>query len=267
MTARLSINASDDLTFFVSGPTAPVTNVGPWIKNGTEWWVWSATTGAYVPITANSATLGYTASQLAPDPAVYKFWIKLDSSGNPIGIYYWYSGAWVDVYGQLFSLYSTTEQMNQILANGISSYPFRSVINPNAQTLAIQTNFQKVNFSQAVIDPKSCFDNTNLRYVARKAGIYHVECTIQIDNVSGNAANMQIDLRTGISGDYLSLSNLWSAAASTNPPGNRWFPDFSGLIQLAAGDYLEIFAQPLDGTNTGSVTASNGNFCVHLVNS
>lgn len=267
LTARLSIQASDQLTFFVSGPTAPTTNVGPWIKNGTEWWVWSSTSGSYVPITANPATLQYVASQISPDPTVYTFWIKLDSNGNPLGIYYYYSGSWVDVYSQVFSLYSTTEQMLQILQQGISSYPCRVVINPNSQTVSVDTNAHKINFSQAIIDPRSCFDNTNLRYVAQVAGVYHCDANYQIDNGTAVAASLETQIRIVKNGNFDDTSGLFNGTSVGSPPGLRWYPEEAGLIQLGVGDYLEVWMSANDGTNSGNVTISNGDFCVHLVNS
>ena len=267
LVARLSINASGSLTFYVTGPTAPTYNAGPWLKNGTEWWVWNNTTGAYVPITLDPASLQYTASQLAPDHTVYTFWIKLDSNGNPLGIYYWYSGAWTDVYAQLFSLYSTTEQMNQILANGISAYPCRVVINPNSQTVAIDTNAHKINFSQAPIDPRSCFDNTNLRYVAQVAGVYHCDANYQIDNGTATASGLETQIRIVKNGNFDDTNGLFNGTSVASPPGSRWYPSEMGLIQLGVGDYLEVWMSGNDGVNTGNVTISNGNFCVHLVNS
>jgi len=35
--------------FIFIGNTAPTSNVGPWLKNGTQWWVWDPTTKAYAP--------------------------------------------------------------------------------------------------------------------------------------------------------------------------------------------------------------------------
>lgn len=42
---------------FQVGGVQPSSNVGPWLKDGTEWWVWDETTKTYVPITVNPLSL------------------------------------------------------------------------------------------------------------------------------------------------------------------------------------------------------------------
>lgn len=49
--ARLSLESGESIGFFVIGSTAPTSNVGPWLKNGTTWYVWNVATGAYVAAT------------------------------------------------------------------------------------------------------------------------------------------------------------------------------------------------------------------------
>lgn len=272
LTARLSLVAPDQLTFFATGSTAPTSNVGPWIKNGVEWYVWSAATGGYVPITLDPASLQYTASQVAPDPTIYTFWIKLDSTGNPLGIYYYFNNNWIDIYSQVFSLYSTTEQMLQLLSATQTSYPGR-VGQTNSYQIAINTNSQVVPWDTVLFDPRSCFNLTGNQYVAQTGGIYHVDSTVQVDNGYpigsnlGNAAAMEFSYRTAVNGNPTGTNNLWFGNAVNSPAGNRWYPALSGLVYLNAGDTLEIWLSADDDVNTGSLTISNGSFCVHMVNS
>lgn len=50
-TARLSLETQEALTLYVTGSVEPGTNQGPWLKDGTTWYVWDDGTGAYVPQT------------------------------------------------------------------------------------------------------------------------------------------------------------------------------------------------------------------------
>jgi microcystin-dependent protein len=54
MVERLIVRPPNDLSFFVTGSVAPTSDVGPWLKDGLEWWVWDVTLGAYRPMTFSS---------------------------------------------------------------------------------------------------------------------------------------------------------------------------------------------------------------------
>ncbi len=58
--SRLIIQVAQNNGVFVTGSTAPTSNVGPWLKNCEEWFVWSDSLGIYVPITKG----GYNTRQL-----------------------------------------------------------------------------------------------------------------------------------------------------------------------------------------------------------
>lgn len=49
ITARLTIETQTELALFVTGSVAPVTNVGPWLKDGVTWYVWDDGSGSYIP--------------------------------------------------------------------------------------------------------------------------------------------------------------------------------------------------------------------------
>lgn len=44
---RMLVTFSQKFTSFAIGAVAPTSNVGPWLKNCTEWYVWNDTTGQY----------------------------------------------------------------------------------------------------------------------------------------------------------------------------------------------------------------------------
>lgn len=48
--ARIISSTGQQFTTFVVGPNAPTSNVGPWLKNCEEWFVWDDATSSYVPI-------------------------------------------------------------------------------------------------------------------------------------------------------------------------------------------------------------------------
>lgn len=49
MIKRMKILSPTGTNFIFVGDTAPTSNVGPWLKNGTQWWVWDSNTKEYVP--------------------------------------------------------------------------------------------------------------------------------------------------------------------------------------------------------------------------
>lgn len=51
LVSRLALDSQEQLALINAGASAPTSNVGPWLKNGVEWYVWSDIAGAYVPQT------------------------------------------------------------------------------------------------------------------------------------------------------------------------------------------------------------------------
>jgi hypothetical protein len=265
LTARLSLVQQDDLSFFGVGSILPTTNQGPFLLNFQTWYVWDDVTGAYIPLVLASESLGYIAQQTAPDPTKYTFWIQLDSNGNPIAINYYYSGAWVDIYATQFSNYSTTEQINQILSNGTSSYPARAIsANPNF-SIACDSNLHACLFNVDTVDPFSVFDAANSWYVAPVAGVYMVASNLQLDNNGANAATVEFSYRTSINGNPDGNNNIIDGNCVPSPSGNRWYTSLSGLIQLNQNDTVQINLSGTDNVGTGAVTCSNGSFSMYLV--
>lgn len=50
MVERLEIQSPVGTNFFVVGDIEPSSNQGPWLKNGTQWWVFNETIAGYVPL-------------------------------------------------------------------------------------------------------------------------------------------------------------------------------------------------------------------------
>lgn len=97
MVARLQIKSAAGTNFFVTGDVAPSTNVGPWLKNGTKWYVFDQNLGTYVPqdISDSTARL-FTAGDTEPDAPEEddaQIWLRT-SAGRVIAWYFWNGSLW-----------------------------------------------------------------------------------------------------------------------------------------------------------------------------
>lgn len=251
---------------FVTGNTAPTSNVGPWLANGNEWRVWDSGTGTYVPITINQGSLGYFIGNTAPDHTIYQFWIETDAPGSPLALKIYYSGAWVDVYATKFATYSTTTAMNAAIAAGDAA----TLASANAYTDAAVAGIPAQNQHPAVSNATGQTETadgtdyavTGFSYVAPATGWYFVSATAQFDNGTADASNMQILWYPTVNGASAALG---SAAAVASPPGSRWFPTFGCLVQATAGDTISVKFEPFDTVGTGTVTLTSGQMHVFQV--
>lgn len=192
--ARMSLVTAQTFALFVSGSTAPLTNVGPWFNTTTlTWWVWDNGTGAYIP-----------------EPVPYPL-----------------------------------------------NYPARATPNVT-QAVAVDNAKHKLDFTTVVINEGSVYDNANSRYTATVDGVYAVGCNLQVTNDTGDAALMDLQLQVWKNGiDFMTGAGNTSAS----PPGSRWYPNLGyQLIQLSAGDYIEMYLHAQDGTNTGSINVNTNSY-------
>lgn len=254
--ARLYAETTDSISFFASGSIAPTSNVGPWLKNGVEWWIWDDGVGGYIPQPTPQISLKYIAQINPPDPNDYILWIELNGAGKAIALKYYSGGAWKDVYEDKFALYYTSVQTDaaiQAALDARSNYPAKGVTGVYGQLIPTTNTAQKVNLSVAAVNPYPApFDTAQARYIAPVNGFYSVAVSSQFDNVTGAAATMEISLALWKNGAFVgtALSDLDS---TPNPTGGRWSPGFSGLIPLNQGDYIEIWAIANDGVGAGNV--------------
>lgn len=263
-TARLQLVTTNQLSLFVSGSTAPLTNSGPWLKNGITWYVWDVNTGAYIPEVIEFQSLRYIAQQNAPDPNLYTFWIVLDASGNPTGIeYFGPSSMWVDIY----AIQSTALQ-NQIQQLTYISYP-AAVLATNNQILTIDGTSYVIEYGLAVIDPYNLTNGGVYNYTAPVSGDYVASARIQVDNINAQADALEFNIIGCVNG--ANPGTCWGGASVPNPPGSRWYPQFSGMVHMNAGDTFDvrIFGNDQDayngGVDSGTVNLSNGSYNIHLV--
>jgi len=244
LVARLSIESPTTISFFVSGPTAPTSNVGPWLKNGVTWYVWDTPTASYVPQVIESQSLRYIFQNGAPDHNFYTFWGSLNGTGKAQSIQYFWNGDWHDVYEDTFALYTKTVDMNTAIDNKIATalVPYSTTIQMNT---AIQAAVQGVAFGKGAFqvvmgssqhqaiavsdsgtitpifnvvaaDPDGCFSGNKYTCPANGYYIFNVILQVNADDSNttdlGTICNILKNAGVGIAGNVLQSQADPSAA-------------------------------------------------------
>lgn len=265
---------------FVTGSTAPTSDVGPWAANGNTWYYWDSVSGSYVPFLIPQASLKFTVGSVTPDPAIYQFWIETTGPGSPLAVKTYFSGAWVDVYatklGDYLTVaafnatlagYSTTAQMNAAIASAVgaaTSYPAQGT-NSAPQSIAVDSAPHKLTLDTGAINPSPAPFNVALyRYIAPAAGIYAVEATSQFDNDTGVSADMEVLLQLYKNG---ANSGIGDIDGTPSPNGDRWSPSFGTIISMAANDYLELYVTAQDGVGTNAIDLTTARLSVWRISS
>lgn len=134
-------------------------------------------------------------------------------------------------------------------------YPVRAT--PSVvQSVPVDNAKHKLDFPVIVINEGSVYVAS--KYTAPVDGVYAVGCNLQVDNDSAVAALLDMQLQVWKNGATF-MTGAGCAVAS--PPGSRWYPNLGyQLIQLSAGDYIEMFLHAQDGTNTGAVDVSTNSY-------
>lgn len=97
MIERMEIQSPIGTNFFVVGDVEPSSNQGPWLRSGSQWWVFDLTTGRYAPLDISASetalfTVGATTPTTpgADDPQV---WLRT-SGTRAVGWYAWDGTVW-----------------------------------------------------------------------------------------------------------------------------------------------------------------------------
>lgn len=99
MLARTKIVAPFGLATIWTGDSAPTSDQGPWLKDGTKWWVWSAADAAYIPLDlSDSLEAAYWAQFTTPSSAAPPLWFKFDAATGTrvVDILYYFGPAAYD---------------------------------------------------------------------------------------------------------------------------------------------------------------------------
>ncbi len=247
--ARLTAVSANTLSFFASGSVAPTSNVGPWLKNNQTWYVWSDTLATYVPEVIEPASLGYTFSASAPDHNIFKFWFKLDGSGNPDGIQIYANGSWQDIYAIQFANYPTTAQMNSAITTAVgnqSKYPF-SAIKFVTQSVASNSGGADLVFPTSEYDPDSVYSGVTSKFTAPVNGIYNFKAGALVSLGTGTPTAISITLLLIVNG--ASTVAFVSNNSGSDTSGRTIIVDRD--IQLSAGSVVGV---AINITTTGAST-------------
>lgn len=105
MIKRMRILSPSGTNFIFIGDTQPTSNVGPWLKNGTQWWVWDPDTKTYVPqdISASFTPAFHIGQSLPPttNPTVWLQTVRDATTVNPLDFgemirwFTWNGSVWV----------------------------------------------------------------------------------------------------------------------------------------------------------------------------
>lgn len=141
------IEISVDGSSFVTGDTQPQGNQGPWLKGGTQWWVWDVDTSTYVPQDLSASVtdevfIGDVANG-PPDSSTYSLWLQTD--GSAVNGLYWFAGGtagWVTQPKELVNGAVTLAMLAPQTAGGIITFNANqapTVLNPGGAGTFLQS--------------------------------------------------------------------------------------------------------------------------------
>jgi hypothetical protein len=264
--ARLIISPSVPWSSFVLGAAQPTSDLGPWFKNGQTLWVWDDGLATYIPQVIDDLSLRYKVAAADPGVADYQLWI--DTATPAVK---WSNGAvWTDVIAARLAAYSTTAQMNAAIAAAVSGVSFNAYVGVAtlnvAQSVPVDATPHKMTLDTVQINASGAVVLATSRYVAPAPGVYQVVCNPQFDNDTGVAATMEVITSLYKNGS-IATEGIGGFDGTPSPTGGRWNGGFTGLIQLATNDFIEVWVTLQDGTNTGAVDLTTWDFSVHRVSS
>ncbi len=108
MVRRMKIVSATGVSFIFTGDAEPSSNVGPWLKDGTKWYVFDNATKRYVPLDiSDSEETWYHIGATTPPSSDPPVWLRTSkdpttsdpSVGVPIGWYLFNGTAWESFIG------------------------------------------------------------------------------------------------------------------------------------------------------------------------
>lgn len=265
-TKRLSIQSDENFSIFVSGPTAPSSNVGPWLKDGSQWYVWDSVLGTYVP-----EVLGYFAgpSTSTPSPSLYDLWIVTNNTtGVPESLKYWNptASAWQDVYATQLAAYSNTTAMNIAITNAIAAqsvidankrqqYPMRARKAAAAQIYTAGTGDEQIVFEAEDFDIGANYNTATNEFTAPIDGYYTIKASAYVFLDTGTPTGIDRQLKVRVNGVAVARKNV----QVSDQTGGATI-DISVTYQLSAGDVVDIVVNVVStGASTWSILNDSTN--------
>jgi hypothetical protein len=151
MIERMRIVSPTGISQFVIGDIEPTSNQGPWLKGGTQWWVWDDSLKTYVPldISASETHWFQTGANIptVTDPPV---WLRTTSGvtapgtsqGTPVGWYLYNGTSWVG-FTELLDKEVTLSKMADGVRGAIITYDATN--RPVLQSIGNPNDFLRVN--------------------------------------------------------------------------------------------------------------------------
>ena len=101
---RARIVSPNGANFIFIGDIQPTTNVGPWLKGGTQWYVWSDVQNTYVPADISASfTIPFFIGNATPVGNNPPLWLQTTNNstdqnpngfGTPLAWYFWNGSGW-----------------------------------------------------------------------------------------------------------------------------------------------------------------------------
>lgn len=155
---RLSTIVSPNGVYYVVvSDTAPTSNLGIWLKDGTKPYVWDEGTSAYIPADltdslttvlaaiaalqsqAGSGRLIFSATEPASADRTNSVWVET-SSGRPIALRYWDGAVWAFVPDRFPSITTTGTANAQVATFGVPGITLASLENKVLYLTPVATN-------------------------------------------------------------------------------------------------------------------------------
>lgn len=96
MVERIRVLFPTGIWTFVISDTEPSSNQGPWLKNGTQWYVWDEDLKQYVPLDISPSWQIAISETTPDDPERTPIWLKY-SGTRVIGMYLYLGNQWVGI--------------------------------------------------------------------------------------------------------------------------------------------------------------------------
>lgn len=267
MVARLNVvTAVDSVSIVSQGSVPPTSNVGPWLKNGNTWYIWSTSSGSYVPVNAEFPTLKYIASITEPDWRIYTFWIQLNTGPTPqagtqaIGIAYWDAPGvtWRNVYNSTFLVFQ--EQIGV----AVTLYPCRG---DGANDIPVV--FTGAGTETPIFDLSETFDPNGVfggsTFTAGTSGYYRVDAKATFGVTAGTPTGNSIIFGIQKNG-VPQLNDAVTAPIDNALLGIRNY-SFSSIISVNFGDQIALYASITTGSaGTWTISKEGTYLCVSRVN-
>lgn len=97
LVANLDIQSPTGTNFFVVGDIEPSSDVGPWLKSGSQWWVFSTSAGKYVPLDISASETKIVVTQQTnpgtPGDGDPNIWLQTQGS-RVIAWRFWDGSQW-----------------------------------------------------------------------------------------------------------------------------------------------------------------------------